>query len=353
MLKSHFHKLAVIAALALVLIGSPAMAMSAAEAEAFEAEIGEAKSKMMGHSASALEHARKARLIAAGETTKANKARLTARWLEAEALMRLNQATDAVGIIEEAVAETERSFAGSKLHADLLRSQASLNARKGAFATALPIFKQAQEIYGELGEDRSRAIVLQNIGSLYSGARLFEKALSYYQMAGEAYPGDPALALSAHNNTGNALKGLGRYQEAEIAFVLALESAKPKNSPLLEARILTNIASAQVMGGKLDKAERTAAKAMDLAKQHAPEWARFVHGVMAQVALSRENWTSAEAHLARAFEGLDLTATAAHFREFHETAVRLFGQTDEAGTARLHRAAIERLDAQVAKLETI
>jgi len=338
------------AAAALLATASPALALSSAEAEAFEAEISLAKSNMMGQSATALKHARKARSLVASESVKAKKARLTAKWLEAEALMRMNRAGEAAPILDHAASETAKHFDGSKLHADLLRSQGSLNARKGDFAVALPAFTKAQGLYAELGEARSQAIVLLNIGSLYSGAREFETALGYFRQGHEAFPEDPALGLSAHNNMGNALKGLGRYAEAEAAFAKALTLAKQKPSAMLEARILTNIASVQSLGGNLQGAEETARTAMVLAKEHAPNWARFINGVLAQIEVAKGDANRAKTHLDRAFDGEDLAKTAAHFREFHETAVQVYSTLGEETQLEKHNAALERLNAQVASL---
>lgn len=343
-------RFALIAAPALMSFASPALAMTSAESAAFDAEINEAKSKMMGQSATALEHARKAHQLIASKTIAASKARLTAQWLEAEALLRLNRAGDASTILSDALTKTADRFEGSKLHADLLRSKASLNARSGAFANALPAFLKAQGYYADLGEARSQAIVLLNIGSLYSGARDFEKALDYFREGHKAYPNDQSLGLSAHNNMGNAFKGLKRFQEAEAAFAKALEIAKRKGSPLLEARILTNIASAQVLGGDAEKAKQTADTAMLIAQEHAPNWARFVDGVLAQIALSNGNLEQAQFHLGRAFDGEDLTKTASHFRDFHETAAAVSARMGDEPLESAHRTALVRLDAQVAKL---
>lgn len=351
MLKSHSRKLTKIAATAFLFVGAPAMALSSAEEAAFDSEIGEARSKMMGQSAAALEHARNARKIARGESSKAQMARLTASWLEAEALMRLNRAGEASPIIEVTLKEASGSFHGSKLHADLLRSQGSIKARSGQFADALPVFKQAQALYDTLGDKRSQAIVLLNIGSLYSGAHQFEQALMYFQQGNEAFPEDPALSLSAHNNIGNALKGLARYSEAQSAFALALETAPAKGSPLLTARILTNIAAVQVADGRSQEAKATALEAMELAQEHAPDWARFVDGVLAQVEMANGDLGKAQAHIERAFEGENLEATAAHFRDFHETAAELYTQLGDQSQSEQHKSALARLNAKVAQLE--
>lgn len=350
MLKVIHRTVAPVIATALLSLGAPAMALSAEAEAAFEAEIREARSNMMAHSDRALDHARKAAKVASGETAKAWQAKLTAQWLEAEALMRLNQHGDASPIINAALEQTASRFAGSKLHADLLRSHGSLSARNGQFAAALGSFQQAQDIFAALGEDRSRAIVLQNIGSVYSGANEFERALEYYRQSEQVFAGDPALSLSAHNNIGNALKGLGRYEEAAARFAAALELAKAKSSPLLEARILTNVAAAQVLGGKLDQGEETAHKAMAIAAEHAPGWMRFIEGVLAQVEFQRGQDGEAQKRIEAAFAGEDLTKTAADFREFHETAVEIYGRAGNAMAVANHRAAIERLNAQVARI---
>ena len=50
----------------------------------------------------------------------------------------------------------------------------------------------------------------------------------------------------------------GRYAAAERAYTQALQAAEALDSPMLEARILTNIASAQFPQGELDEAEQTA-----------------------------------------------------------------------------------------------
>ena len=352
MLSNQRPNCVLIAAAALLTTASPALALSSTEAEAFEAEISLAKSNMMGKSATALKHARKARSLVASESAKADKARLTAQWLEAEALMRMNRAGDAAPILGKAVSETAKRFEGSKLHADLLRSQGSLNARKGDFAVALPAFTKAQGLYAGLGEARGQAIVLLNIGSLYSSAREFETALEYFRQGHEAFPEDPALGLSAHNNMGNALKGLGRHEESEAAFAKALALAKQKPSAMLEARILTNIASVQALGGNVAGAEETAKTAMTIAKEHAPNWARFIDGVLAQIELAKGNIDSAETHLVRAFDGEDLAKTAAHFREFHETAVQVYSVLGKEAQVEKHNEALERLNAQVASRTT-
>jgi diguanylate cyclase (GGDEF)-like protein len=337
---------------ALIALAAPTSAATPAEQEAFEAAIGQAKSMMMADSAAALEHARDAATLVSGDSEEAQKARLTAQWLEAEALMRLNRADDAAQIIENAIDEATLNFNGSKLHADLLRSEAGHKVSQGEYGEALDSFLQAHELYDAMGEKRSRAIVLQNIGSLYSDARDYERVLSYYKQANEVYPEDKALSLSAHNNTGNALKELDRLVAAEAEFRAALAVATQMESPLLEARILTNIASTQYLAGDLAAAEQTVIRGLRIANSSAPQWRPFLYGVKAQIAVAQGELADARMYLGRTFEGEELDKTSPFFRDFHETAYAVYSEAGNYKLAAAHLEAFYRIDGRARNLSS-
>jgi len=361
MIRESIRHIALLTAPALALLAAPALAAPSApvapstqssQEAGFETAIGQAKSMMMADSAAALESARLAQTLVSGESDEALKARLTAQWLEGEALMRLNRADEAAQTIRSAITQITANFPGSKLHADLLRSEASLKVSQGDYGEALSCFLEAHELFEALGEDRSRAIVLQNIGSLYSDASDYERVLRYYKQAKDAFPEDKALSLSAHNNTGNALKELARYEEAEAEFKDALKVAMQMDSPLLEARILTNIASAQYLAKKLDAADQSIQRAETIATNNAPEWLTFVFGVKAQIALANGDAAMARTYLLRTFEGEDLSKTSPYFRDFHETAYEAFVKTGNFKLAVEHLEAFNRIDGQAAEISS-
>jgi len=333
-------------------LAAPLQAATPTQQEAFDVAIDQAKSMMMADSGAALEHARGAGALISGDTQEAQKAQLTAQWLEAEALMRLNRADEAAEIIERAIDAATLNFNGSKLNADLLRSEAGLKVSQGEYGEALDSFLQAHELYEALGEARSRAIVLQNIGSLYSDARDYERVLSYYKQANEVYPEDKALALSAHNNTGNALKALDRLVAAEAEFRAALGVASQMGSPLLEARILTNIASTQYLAGDLGAAERTVKRGLGIAYESAPQWMPFLYGVRAQIAVARNELGKARMYLGRTFENEKLDATSPFFRDFHETAYAVYSEAEDYKLAAQHLEAFHRIDGQARDLSS-
>jgi diguanylate cyclase (GGDEF)-like protein len=338
-----------------LLFGAAPLVYSAANASAaggtdsrFEAEVSAAKGAMMTDPSAALVHARDAVKVSATLPSQMERvlAKLTGRWLEGEALMRVNRPLEAKPVIEAALDEVARVQPRSKLHADLLKARAGAALLTGDPQTALEDLIAAHRFYARLREPRSQAIVLQNIGSIYQEARDFERALKYYGRAAEVFTEDPALAIANHNNRGNALKELGKFTEAEAEFQAALRIAREINSSTLEARILTNVAAAQVAAGKLSEAERTAERGLQLATGPDAAWQPFLWGVKAQVALAKRDYSAAKAHIERTFAGLDLATSALPFRDFHDTAQRIYRALGQSGPALEHLAAFARLDSE-------
>jgi hypothetical protein len=308
----------------------------------------DAYAAMMGDPETALRHAR-----TAGELSRANpdaQARsieeATAAWLEAEALMRVNRPQEARAPIDRGLAIAAEHAAGTKLHADLLKARAALSLVTGDVRAAHADLLAAQRIYRALGDTRSHAIVLQNLGSLHSQARDFERALAYFEESRQVHAGDAALTLSAHNNRGNALKELGRHDEAEREFMLALEAARTMNSALLQARILSNLASAQTLRGDQTGAETNVQLGLALAQRAATGWEPYLWGVRAQIALSRGDLASARTYIERTFAGVDLDSSTMPYREFHETARRIYSELGDSASASRHTTAFRRLDDQ-------
>ena len=317
---------------------------------AAERKLADAKAAMMADSAEALRLAREVGNEASQDTVQARRTRLTAQWLQAEALIRLNRQDEAQTIVSAASEEAAASFASEKIYADLLRSQASLNALGGNYGEALSSFLEAHDRYKSLGDTRSQAIILQNVGSLYSDARDFERVMRYYRQANDTHSGDPALSLSAHNNIGNALKELDKFEEAKAEFETALDIAVEMGSPMLEARILTNIASTQLHLEDYAGARETIERSARLARADAPSWLPFVFGVRSQINLETGDLAGARADIERVFADQDLTATSPYFRDFHHTAHKVYTASGAHAHAIDHLQAYYRLDGQARDL---
>lgn len=310
----------------------------------FEAAIGATKSSMMSDPAAALHSARTAATIAEDLPSKDSViAKATSQWLEGEALTRLNKAQLAEPIISEALKTVEKVQPNSKLYADLLKSNAAIISKVGKVEDALSILHKAYRTYESLGEKRSQAIILHNIGSIYYEAGDYERVLKYYEQAKSVYGDDLALNLSAFNNRGNALRDMGRFVEAEKQYVSALSIATEMDSPLLQTRILNNLAFAQFSQGNYVQADATAVKGLRLVSGAATDWERFLWGTRAQIALAENQLVKAENFIRKTFSGVELEASTMEFRDYHKAAFQLYKNLGNTSKALEHLEAYKRL----------
>ena len=329
-----------------LLAAAPPSAQASAPATAFDARIAESKAAMMTNPQAALDRATRAEQLAAalpsGKLSDVEQA--TAQWLKGEALARLNRPADAFPVTSGALRLAERAAPRTKLVADLYRSQGNLLATQGQVEAAFRSLQLAHDAYRRIGEHRGEAMSLQNIGSLYSDAGDYERVLYYYAQSADVYPGDPQLTMSALNNQAEALKKLGRYKQAWPQYRAALAIAHEQGSASLEARILTNLADAQVSSGDLAAASATADRGLALATGEGAQWRSFLYAVKAKIELKRGHAPAAADWVARTFDGVDLAGTSVAYREAHEIAYQVYSRLGDAPRALAHLEAFKRLD---------
>ena len=271
----------------------------------------------------------------------------TVDWLRAEALIRLDQPKRARQFAEEGLARVSELGPETKLVGDLILARGGAAAATGNIQLALSSYQNAYRIYRNVGAALGEAMALHNLGSLYNDAGDFENALKYEQQAADAYPGDPALLVAAYNTRGNALIELGRASAAELEYGRALVAARALKSPLLETRILQNLARSQADSGRLAAAEVTIAKARQLARSGpAANWRPALDGVAALIALKQGRLDDAAALIDRTFASAQAVQATMPLRDFHQTAYQIFRKRGEEGKALAHLEAFERLDDQ-------
>ncbi|WP_018998366.1 tetratricopeptide repeat-containing sensor histidine kinase [Hirschia maritima] len=305
----------------------------------YEAAIMDSKMNMMADPMVAYEHAQKAETLAEGALDKP-----TAQWLQGEALTRMNRADEAIEVLESAIAEVSKTETVSKLKGDLKRARAGTAAALGDYATALSNFQDAHEVYLELGEDRSRSMSLQNIANIYADARDYTKALNYYKLAGEAFAGDPNLELARLNNVATAYQELENFTDAEIGFRDALKIAEEMESPMLRARILTNIAAVNLLADNLDEARTALSEGHKLEQENPSGWEPFLYGMDARIAFAEGNEVEARVLMSKTFGDMDLTTSPVPFMEFHKAAHEIYKANGELELALAHLTAFKRLD---------
>ena len=315
----------------------------------FDTLVGNTKKSMMADPKAALKIAQQAEAIAQAQPNSPRKSEAVATglWLEGEAFTRINQTDDARIAIEHAVALADGDGKTTRLDGDLALTQGRWADATGNFAVALKSYHRAHDIFAHLGIARYQSIALQGLGSIYDKAHDFDHMITYYRRASQVYSEDPALELSAANNTGYALQQLGRYDEAITDYGRALKIATVLDSPLLEARILTNLAVVQAKRHLFADAETSARRALTLlGPKDEYGWAPFVWGVKAEIEYERGRLDAAASDLERAFRGVDLKTTITAFRDMHQIAFNVYRAKGNYALALAHLEAFKRLDDQ-------
>jgi len=339
---------------ALMAAAVPAFASSPAPSSraAFEQVVQEAKAAMVADPQSVLPMTelalQRAAVLPPGE---AEVARATALWLKIEANISLNRLPEAERLLATALPLAERHAPNSKLHGDLMRARGATALLRGRVQDALRDYLAAHGIFRLAEEQRSQAIALQDVGHLYWEAGDYARTLRYYEQAQELYDDDPSFSMTTHNNRGEALRMLGRLEEAEREYLAAIAAARTLGATLLEMRMRANLAVVQAQLGKFAEAERNAERALRLsADPQAADWRRFLDGTFATIEYARGNRARAAELLERTFQGVNFSSTDAVYRDFHELAAELYGSMGNTRLALAHLLAFQRLDSEARDL---
>jgi signal transduction histidine kinase/ActR/RegA family two-component response regulator len=318
-----------------------------------DAAIEKTKNAMMGDPETALATAQQADAIAARlpDSPRASIAKATVGWLHGEALIFMNKGDEAAPIIAAAFATAERFSPNTKLHGDLLRSRGAISAMKGNVLSALNDYQRSYKVFTAAKVPRSQAIALQDIGGIYWEAGDYERVLSYFNQSGEVFSGDPSLTLTMHNNRAEVYRKQKQYAKATLEYRAAFTNAKKLESPMLEIRILTNLAGSEADAGHLPSAKAAAQQALALASHgEAADWKPFVYGITAKVAAMSGDSAKASQLFARAFEGVDFQKSDLLFSEYHEAAYHHYDKLGDKSLALAHLKAFQRLDREAQRL---
>jgi signal transduction histidine kinase/ActR/RegA family two-component response regulator len=336
-----------------VLPAALAAAEPAPTLASFAKSVEATKQAMMADPARALESANAAVVLARRLPPghEAEVAVLTAEWLHGEALLFMNKLNEAEPIVSATLARCERIAPNTKLHGDLLRSHGAIAASAGRVLEALHDYQRAHEVFRAAGQARSQAIALQDIGQIYWEAGDYKRVLDYYQQSAEVYSGDPTLTLTMQNNLAEVYRKEKKYREAATAYRAALFQATKLRSPLLQARILTNLAGSEAEAGRLASAQAVIDRAALLTSHgEAAGWQPFVHGTAASIAFDRGDRARAKELILRTFANVDINRTEMLFRTYHQFAARIFEASGDEALALAHLKAFQRLDSEAQAL---
>lgn len=321
--------------------------------EAFDKLIADSKSQMMRDPAAALKYADSAESLVRGapKFDDRDQAVATAMWLRGEALVRSGKPEDGATVIADALKIVGDDSMDTKLGGDLLMAQGRVAGRLSDTKTAAKSFFKAHDVFVALELKRNEAMSLQAIGSIYRDAGSYDKALDYYKRASEVYPGDKSLDLSSFNNQANTLKELERFDDARAYYAKAVAIAVEMDSPVLQARILTNVADLEVLAGDYAAAETIAAKALGFLEGDTDtEWARFIYGAQAHAKLKMGNVGEARMLIEKAFDGVDVSDTSLSYEEMHDTAYQIYRSQGDNSLALDHHESFKRLSDNAKKI---
>ena len=322
----------------------------------FDALVAQAKAVMQTEPMLAFERAREAkgRAFDIQDKVEREKAEAVADWLQGDALTRVNDFDRAAPLVAHALYITRKLAKGSKLEGDILLASGSINTARGDVGKALVDYQNAHENYHRNGNIRGRAIALICIGSLYSDANDYSTALRYMDQAVEIYQGDDSVLLSVYNNRASILQEFGRFKEAQKQFEEALSLSQKMGSPLLQARIMGNIARSRMRARDIVTASLYVKQAERIIRsyQEAQAWTPQILAIAAQLAFERHNYNDAKVLIEKRFSHLNLETTNLSLRDAHQTAYDTYRVLGEFPLALTHLTALRRLDEQATKLAT-
>ncbi|WP_374942966.1 tetratricopeptide repeat protein, partial [Sphingomonas sp.] len=270
-------------------------------------------------------------------------AEVTVQRLVGEAYVQMERTDEAAPLIASALLRAHRLAPGSKLEADILLAQAAVHERRGNTGAALGEYQRAHLLYQRAAYRKGQVIALLCIASLYGDATDWASALKYLDQALAVHPDEPLLLLSSYNNRASILQELARFAEAEAGYRKALALARAMHSPLLEARIMGNIARALLKRGDVGAAASTVTRALALTRAGDAAAGRPpLVAIAAQVALQRGDLPHAARLIRERFAGVDLATTAIPFREAHQTAYDTYRALGDAPHALEHLVALKR-----------
>ena len=320
---------------------------------AMDGQLSRAKSEMQVDPAAARESARaaEAQIILQKPGRDRTLALVKSRWLQGEADLRLNDPEDAAPLLRYGLEQLSGVTHPFKLKADLLLSRGFMRSLQTDVAGALQDYQSAYRISRALGDNRSQAVALLCLASLYRDAGDASRALAYDREANEIYSGDTNLSFSASNGQGNSLAVLNRFAEADAQYRVALQLAKKSNSLLLQAQIYGNIAKNLLQAGDLDKAHAAIVAGLKIAENPiASPFRSPLLGYAAQEALQRDDLAQAKHLIGRSFAGVDLTDPSTQYRNAHQTAYEIYKRTGDYELALEHLEARKRIDDHSASL---
>jgi signal transduction histidine kinase len=285
-----------------------------------------------------------------GQNTAGSSRLAAAHWVKAQARFRLGDAIAARRELALARRFAPAGSAGRRVLAYVSLLEGLLARGDGDLATALTMFRRAQQNFISVQDQRGHALSLQSLGALYNDAGNADEAVRYFTIAESIYNDDDVFKLSLNNNLGVALQKLLRFSDSQQRLQMARESALRLGIVPFVQQIGLNIAANQAFAGQLNSAS-IALSEFEAGGGAKTDWQRSeVHRIRAIIAWRRNNRDLALAEVRKSLRSIDSDASDTSFWPMHHAAFQIFDAYGLRAEAYVQLQAVRRLEQAEAEL---
>lgn len=346
-----FRLLSTLIAPLIIIAAPPAVAQDEAtdETEAVYAELHERfetiRLAIFGRSPDALVMAEEAEEFVAGLPESPRQVEMLVKSIRFQV-----SALDELGRVDEAIERLARAEQlplpeNSTQFGGLHYARARIADSQGEFGVALEYYQKAYEVYLAAEQAESQGIVLGQIANTYLIAHQYERAIAFIRRAQEVDSGVVQSNMARHNNLGEALHAVGRYEEAIIEYGKAYELARNEKLNNMQQLVLGNLGDLELSRGNYAAAYEWVEKALVIAPAQGID-PNFINalGVRAELDRLTGRVDQAESAIKKIIEIIGMNSAEPRYFSVYETAYKLYRELGDYEQAFAHLAAFKRLD---------
>lgn len=307
----------------------------------YEQRVLDIRKALMADPAAAMKDAKTLEKSAQGEPN----GMAAALWLQGEALARLGRPEEAIPVL----ARARRNLISQDgvLAGDILLGEGRAARNLGRQGLALASFQDAYRAY-ELGnDDRKQAIALHAIGTLYTNARRWDRALDVFDQSEAMATAEGQLRFAILNDKSRVYTEQGEMDLALETAQETLRLAEVIDKPYPRANSHILLADILIDHGKLESARSSLEKARAFdTDPNASIWRPFLLMIEGRLANETGDLETASKRFGALFESYDMDAPVGDYRRAHRLAAEHYGSIGDHALAFAHMTVFADLDSK-------